>query len=197
MREFLIAVIAAVTVQNILFTRGLGSSRLLLVSKRSGKDTAIFGGFMMLFLLVLTSFSFLIEDIVPKTTLAPLYIMRPIAYLVTATLLYAALCIVCSLFFKDFFEKKEKLITSACFNCAVFGTVLLTISKYYSFGARIGYAAGSCVGFLLAMFIVSEGRRRIELSKVPAAFKGLPAALIYIGLISLAFYGLTGHQLPA
>lgn len=197
MKEFLIAALAAVTVQNILFTRGLGSSRLLLISKRSGNDTAIFGGFMMLFLLSLTSLSFLIENIISKTPSTSLYIIRPIAYLITAAVLYVVVCIICSIFFKDFFEKKEKLITSACFNCAVFGTILLTISKYYSFGTRIGYAAGSCVGFLIAMFIVSEGRRRIELSRVPAAFKGLPAALIYIGLISLAFYGLTGHQLPA
>ena len=33
------------------------------------------------------------------------------------------------------------------------------------------------------------------MSKVPRAFRGLPILLIYIGILSLALYGLLGHPL--
>ena len=59
-----------------------------------------------------------------------------------------------------------------------------------------GFAFGSGAGYTLALLLISEGRKRIALSDVPRAFRGLPVALIYIGILSLAIYGLIGHQLP-
>ena len=49
------------------------------------------------------------------------------------------------------------------------------------------------VGYLVAVFIVDEGRRRLRSKDVPSIFQGLPASLIYIGILSLAIYGLLGH----
>ena len=42
-------------------------------------------------------------------------------------------------------------------------------------------------------FIVREGRRRLRSKDVPAIFQGLPSSLIYVGILSLAIYGLVGH----
>ena len=52
------------------------------------------------------------------------------------------------------------------------------------------------LGFGLAVIIVGYGLTRLEYCRVPKIFRGVPIALIYLGLLSLAFYGLVGHQLP-
>ena len=198
MKEFLIALLAAVTLQNILFTRGLGANPIFSISRRSYKTSALFCCFMVYFMLSLTVLSFWVSPLLENLhTAFSSYVLRPIVYLLILTIIFAVTCFFLSKLFFDFFSEHEKTITSACFNCAVFGTVLLTLSKPYSFLQSLGYASGACIGFILALVIVSEGQRRIELSPVPKSFKGLPVSLIYIGLISLAVYGLVGHQLPA
>ena len=37
----------------------------------------------------------------------------------------------------------------------------------------------------------------MSICNIPKAFRGLPAELVYVGLISLSLYGLVGHQLAA
>ncbi len=98
-------------------------------------------------------------------------------------------------------------------NCAVLGSILVvfrsgeTILKSYNFipASSVGYTTlvqtlgfciGSGIGYTAALILVNEGRRRLSLSDVPKAFKGLPATLLYVGIFSLAIYGLTGHSLP-
>ena len=59
-----------------------------------------------------------------------------------------------------------------------------------AFEAENGFKPG------LAVIIVGYGLTRLEYCRVPKIFRGVPIALIYLGLLSLAFYGLIGHQLP-
>uniref|UniRef100_UPI0040299D9A Rnf-Nqr domain containing protein n=1 Tax=Gemmiger qucibialis TaxID=2997294 RepID=UPI0040299D9A len=51
---------------------------------------------------------------------------------------------------------------------------------------------GSGVGYLVAVLVVDEGRRRLRSKDIPHIFRGLPSELIYIGILSLAIYGLVG-----
>ena len=85
---------------------------------------------------------------------------------------------------------------NAAFSCAVLGTILIAFSGGYGFVKTVGFAFGSGIGYTAALLLVREGRRRIALSDVPRAFRGLPIMLLYIGILSLAIYGLIGHQLP-
>ena len=45
---------------------------------------------------------------------------------------------------------------------------------------------------LPAVLVVDEGRRRLRSKDIPHIFRGLPSVLIYIGILSLAIYGLVG-----
>ena len=56
----------------------------------------------------------------------------------------------------------------------------------------IGFGFGSGVGYLVAVLVVDEGRRRLRSKDIPHIFRGLPSVLIYIGILSLAIYGLVG-----
>ncbi len=56
----------------------------------------------------------------------------------------------------------------------------------------IAFGMGSGLGYVYH-FIVREGRHRISSKDVPAIFRACPAT-IYIGILSLAIYGLVGHS---
>jgi electron transport complex protein RnfA len=84
----------------------------------------------------------------------------------------------------------------ASFNCAVLGSILIAFGGNYGFIKTAGFALGSGTGFTLALLLIYEGKRRIMLSDIPRSFRGLPVMLLYIGIFSLAVYGLIGHQLP-
>lgn len=88
------------------------------------------------------------------------------------------------------------ILLSAAFNGAAFGTMLLTISTHLTLIQTLLYSLGCSAGLTGAMLLVHAGRERLEFSRVPRAFTGLPITLIYIGVLSLAIYGLIGHPLP-
>ena len=49
------------------------------------------------------------------------------------------------------------------------------------------------LGYVFAVFIVREGRRRLRSKAISSIFQGLPSSMIYIGVLSLAIYALVGH----
>ena len=85
---------------------------------------------------------------------------------------------------------------AAVFNCATLGSLLIPSSERLDLIGTIGYGIGMSLGFGFAVIMVSYGLTRLEYCRVPKIFRGIPIALIYLGLLSLAFYGLVGHQLP-
>ena len=75
----------------------------------------------------------------------------------------------------------------------VLGTLLICANQNYTLPQSIAFGLGSALGYVFIVFIVREGRRRLRSKEVPAIFQGLPSSMIYIGILSLAIYGLVGH----
>lgn len=48
------------------------------------------------------------------------------------------------------------------FNCCVLGTLLVAASQNYNLLQSIGFGFGSGVGYLVAVLVVDEGRRRLR-----------------------------------
>ena len=59
---------------------------------------------------------------------------------------------------------------------------------------RPPYGITGGLGFLLAIYLFSTVRERLEFADYPKAFEGFPIALITAGLIALAFMGCSGLQ---
>ena len=55
---------------------------------------------------------------------------------------------------------------------------------------------GTGIGFTLASYTVRIAFEHLSSNAVPESFRGFPITLIYIGLVSLALYGVIGHELP-
>ena len=96
---------------------------------------------------------------------------------------------------KEKFKDLLKSVTSASITGAIVGTVLLTNYQGMNLVQSIGFGLGSSVGYLFAMLLITEGDRKIAHDKVPEPLRGLPITLVYISVLALAVYGLTGHAI--
>ncbi len=77
-------------------------------------------------------------------------------------------------------------------NCAILGVTILNIDNGYNFAESIVCAAGSGIGFLVAMVLFSGVRRRVEEAETPKCFEGLPITLVAAAMTSLSFMGFGG-----
>ena len=79
-------------------------------------------------------------------------------------------------------------------NCVVLGVAIVNIQKDYNLIQTVFSALGASIGFLLAIVLLASIREKLELNDIPEKFKGVPIALVTIGLMSLAFYGFSGNS---
>lgn len=59
-----------------------------------------------------------------------------------------------------------------------------------SFADYLLYGFESGAGFVAASLILSAAFGRLNSSRVPSSFRGFPAMLVYLGIISMAVYSL-------
>lgn len=115
-------------------------------------------------------------------------------YVLTVGIVYVLMLFAFRFIGKKSFGSTRKYIHLSAFNCAVMGT-LFTISKEYSAAQSslaeyviLGFEAG--VGFIIAALILTAAYKKLNSAKVPASFRGFPAMLVYLGIISMAVYSL-------
>ncbi|MDO5118967.1 MAG: RnfABCDGE type electron transport complex subunit A [Coriobacteriales bacterium] len=77
-------------------------------------------------------------------------------------------------------------------NCAVLGVAILTVDEGYTYPQALVAGLGAGLGFLLAMFIFSGVRRRVEEANPPEAFRGMPITLISAAITAMSFMGFSG-----
>ena len=120
--------------------------------------------------------------------------LRPVGCLLCVILAFVLAIILIYVFCLP--ERKEMMnvLPMATFNCAVLGPMLLSGVQNFTFVQTMGFALGSALGYGFAVILLSEGQRKLSSKKVPAPFRGLPVNLLYLGILALAIYGLTGHR---
>lgn len=182
--------LGAILTNNFIFSQFLGICPFLGVSKKI--DTAVGMGAAVTFVMALASaFCYLINLVLVPLNLA---FMQTVAYILVIAGLVQ---------FVEMFLKKNiptlytalgvylPLITT---NCAVLGVALLNTQNDYNFIESVVYGITGGLGFLLAIYLFSTVRERLEFADYPKAFEGFPIALITAGLIALAFMGFSGLQ---
>ena len=183
--------LGAILVNNFIFSQFLGCCPFLGCSSKV--ETATGMGLAVVFVMGLASAICWVIDT---------YILIPLGLAFLETL--AFILVIASLVqFVEMFLKKSipslysalgiylPLITT---NCAVLGVVLLNVQNHYNFIESVVYGITGGLGFLLAIYLFSTVRERLEFADYPKAFEGFPIALITAGLIALAFMGFSGLQ---
>jgi Na+-translocating ferredoxin:NAD+ oxidoreductase subunit A len=80
-------------------------------------------------------------------------------------------------------------------NCIIIAVPLILANSNYNYFETFMLALGAGGGFLLALYLMSSVRERLEIAKIPASFKGLPIAFIVAGQFAMAFLGFSGLKL--
>lgn len=80
----------------------------------------------------------------------------------------------------------------AAFNNLVIGIALI-INHQFALGlsGAVGLSLGACLGFVLLTWLTAEGMERMDNPDMPQAFRGMPATLVYLGILALALLGFT------
>ncbi len=198
--RYLMVIINAIFINNFIFTRFLGLCPFIGVSKET--RPAISMGLAVTFVMTMAS-------IITWAIYRFILIAYDITYLRTLSfiLVIAAFVQLVEIFIHKMFPSLFRvfgiylpLITT---NCAVLGVALLNSEMFFGDGKVVagsfslsmlqGFSAG--LGFTLAIFLMSGIRERLEIAKIPEAFKNIPIAFIVASLMSMAFMGFSGFKL--
>lgn len=191
---FFSLMMVAIFVENTIFARALGTSTVLLILRKKAN--------LLLFGLVLTTITVVSVVIV---YLCNSWIQRfkqanfitPLIYVLIISLVYIISVLFVSALPERFSSAIKPMVHLSAFNCTVLGTLLLVSSaKSLTLAAAVGFGLGMGIGFMLALFLLSVSNTYLNSEHIPKPFRGFPITMLYIGILSMAFYGLIGHQLP-
>ena len=189
MAHYLLLLIGAVLVNNVVLVRILGLCPFLGVSKKL--DTAVGMGAATTFVLTLgCGTSFLIEHYM----LEPfgLGYLRTLAFIVVIAAIVQMTELVVQKTSPVLHQVLGIYLPLITTNCAVLGIPLLSVALKHRFFEALLFGFGSSVGFTLALVLFAGLRERIEGADVPVFFRGSAIALVTAGLMSLAFMGFAG-----
>ena len=187
--EYIVLIISAVLIKNILLAEYLGNCPFLGTSKRM--DTAVGMGLSVIFVMTIAT---AVTYWVQYKVLNPLGLgyLQTIAFI----LVIAALVQFVEMFLRKFapplYQALGIFLPLITTNCAVLGTAILCIRREQTFPEAIVFAIASASGFTLALILLAGIRERLEIADVPKALRGTAIGLIMAGLMSLAFFGFVG-----
>jgi len=189
MSDYLLLIVSAVFVNNILLALYLGNCPFLGVSNRM--DTATGMSMAVVFVTVMAA---AITWILQKSILDPfdLGYLQTIAFI----LVIAALVQLVEMFLQKSVPALYRslgiflpLITT---NCAVLAVAILAIQKEYGFVKMLVYSFAAGVGYGVALILMTGIRERFVVSPIPVHLRGTSIGLVTAGLIALAFLGFKG-----
>ena len=181
--RFLAAALLGIFIENAVFERALGISIVLYSARKTENMKGIFVS-----VLYVTTLSSMFTCLTDRYFSGWQYynILIPFIYLFIISAVYLMTLVAVWRFFPNIFRKVKKYVHLAVFNCAVLGALFIQNQIGGTFASYVGYGVGTGVGFLLASYLLGAASERLNSKTVPAAFRGMPITLIYIGVISLA-----------
>ena len=192
--NILSASLVAIFVQNSIFERALGINVLLYASRK--REHLL--GFFIAITYTTTISAAVIWNFDRLLTDNEYYnVFMPILYVAVVSAVYILTLVVIWRFFPKFFRNIKKYVHLSVFNCSVIGALFLCSQQGADIFTYIGYGFGTGVGFLLAAYLLYIAADRLNSPLVPAAFRGFPIMLVYVGILSLALYAFTGYTTSA
>lgn len=187
--EFILLIISAILVNNIVLAQFLGVCPFLGVSNKV--STAIGMSGAVTFVMVLAT---MVTYLIYTYVLIPLGIgfMQTIAYILVIASLVQMVEIILKKISQPLYQALGIFLPLITTNCAVLGVAILVIKKDYNLVEGIVYGAATAIGFGLALVILAGIREHLELADVPSGMKGAPIALVTAGILALAFMGFAG-----
>ncbi|MGN0189058.1 MAG: electron transport complex subunit RsxA [Candidatus Cryptobacteroides sp.] len=196
--EYLIIIISAIFVNNILLSQFLGICPFLGVSNKVSTAVGMSGA--VCFVMTLAT---LVTYLLQYYVLEPLGIgfMQTISFILVIAALVQMVEIVLKKVSPSLYQALGIFLPLITTNCAVLGVALIVVTKEFTFGGEahmlnlgesVVYAFATSLGFGLAMTLFAGLREQLALNDVPKVFKGIPIALVTAGILAMAFMGFSG-----
>jgi electron transport complex protein RnfA len=187
--EYVLIIIAAVFVSNIVLNQFLGICPFIGVSSKV--ETAIGMTGAVTFVMVIAT---LVTYLIYYSVLVPMDLtyMRTITFILVIASLVQLVEIILKKISPPLYQALGIFLPLITTNCAVLGVAVLAVQKDFNLLESTVYAIGNAVGFGLALITFSGIREQLDLLQVPARMKGVPIAFIVAGLMALAFMGFAG-----
>ena len=189
----LIYALVAMFTENTIFSRALGASTSLWIIRKKYRLFSF--GLIMTIITTLSAVAvYFLQPVLQQSEYSAY--LTPLAYVAVIAVVYIVL-----LFLTHRLPLKNKemllmFIHRSAFNCAVLGALLLATEYQLDLAGFIGFGIGTGFGFTLATWLTEIAYGQLVSKAVPKAFRGFPVTLFYIGILSLAIYGMIGHELP-
>lgn len=176
--------------QNIVLTTAFGSSVVLNIVRKP-KTIWLFTAILTVFSVLTVLIAYPLDGLL-GTAVSNYW--RPLMMVGITVVLYVIMTLILMRAFPAFYRRVSNLLPVAAFNNLVLGIALVCNVQFASsLGGIIGLAFGSCLGFGLLTWITAEGIERLDNPDMPAAFRGMPSTLVYLGLLALALMGFTSN----
>ncbi len=182
--------LVAIFLENSLLSRAMGSSTAVWLM-RDHRLLLPFGAVLTATILLSSIAAYFITPWVNQFVYS--YELFPLAYSVIICLFYLIAVLATSKVKQPRKKDLRLCIHRSALNSVVLGSVLLSTSYGLDLAGVIGFGLGAGIGYTLAVWLLRVAAPRLRSKAIPKSFRGFPAMLIYIGVLSLAVYGMIGH----
>jgi len=184
--------ISALLINNFVFTKYLGLCVFFGTSKR--KDTAKGMGLTFTMVMVVSAImSWFFYQFILKPF--GLNFLQIVIFIGLVSLTVQAVDTILRKVNPALFSAFGVYLVLVIANCVIIAVPLILADNEYNFWESFMLSLGAGGGFLLALYLMSSVRERMELAKIPSIFKGVPIAFIVAGQFALAFLGFSGLSL--
>lgn len=187
--SYIIIIISAVLVNNIVLMQFLGICPFLGVSKRISTAAGMAGAVAFVMVLA-TIVTYLIQNYVLNRL--GLAYLQTIAFILVIAALVQLVEIILKKASPALYQALGIFLPLITTNCAILGVAILTIQKEFNLIEGVVFAISHAVGFGLALSIFAGIREHLDLQNIPKGLKGTPIALITAGILAMAFMGFSG-----
>ena len=196
--EYLLIIISAIFVNNILLAQFLGVCPFLGVSNKLSTAVGMSGA--VCFVITLAT---VVTYLLNQFLLVPfgLTFLQTISFILVIAALVQMVEIILKKISPSLYQALGIFLPLITTNCAVLGVAITVVTKEFTFGGEsamlnlgeaTGYAFATALGYGLAMCLFAGLREHLSMNDVPKPFKGLPIALITAGIMAMAFLGFSG-----
>ena len=181
-------IIGAIFVNNVVLSQFLGICPFLGVSSKV--ETSLGMGAAVTFVMAISSVvTWLIQQMLVAVHIE---YMQTIVFILVIAALVQMVEIILKKLSPSLYQALGIFLPLITTNCAVLGVAILTIQKNFNLLQSVTYSVSIAIGFGLALTLFAGIRERLEFEDVPAAFKGIPIALITASILAMSFMGFSG-----
>ena len=193
---YILIVITAIFVNNIVLSQFLGICPFLGVSKKV--ESALGMGAAVAFVLTIaTVVTYLIQVFVLEAY--NLEYLQTIAFILVIAALVQMVEIILKKVNPALYQALGVFLPLITTNCCILGVAILVAGGTYNAQGLepdlltgIVFAISTVIGFALALVVFAGMREQLSLMNIPMGMQGMPIALVTAGLLAMAFMGFSG-----